>query len=332
MERPTFGSPDGPCEKNSDLRVALRKLIEAHGADTVKRVLNSIEPANPVENRRSSGRPVGPAINDWPSLKRAAAIWRQQGGGPVWPALIAVAKSLHGESESNARRLLSRLLKHGRDWDGQFERAAIHDFRMAAWSRRIDRAVTRARPPYRQALVTALAMYWALNSDPGTDSVFKDMIRRKIRQEVALTLEDIVILTQDSPAAKVRPGSLVYDGSAYYLILGRIADEGKFPQPVRVAEGNERRRGRIAFVRNEVRTWVAERIAERDDARSDRAPDSSSAQIGGAATFVSDGSGLPINLKEVVIRDKDSPAQTFTFRVYSLPVPDIASLLDHSPF
>jgi predicted DNA-binding transcriptional regulator AlpA len=60
----------------------------------------------------------------------------------------------------------------------------------------------------------------------------------------------------------------------------RMADEGKFPQPVRVTEGNERQRGRIAFVRNEVRTWVAERIAERDDARSDRAPDSSLAQTG----------------------------------------------------
>jgi hypothetical protein len=29
----------------------------------------------------------------------------------------------------------------------------------------------------------------------------------------------------------------------------RMADEGKFPQPVRVTEGNERQRGRIAFRR-----------------------------------------------------------------------------------
>ena len=269
MEQPTFGSPDGPCEKNSDLRVALRKLIEAHGADTVKRVLNSIEAANPVENPRSRGRPVGPAINDWPSLKRAATIWRQQGGGPVWPALIAVAKSLHGESESNARRLLGRLLKLGRDWDGQFERAGIHDFRMAAWNRRIDRAVTRAGPRYRQALATA-AKYWAQLFDPGTHPVLTDMIRRTSRQEFPLTLEDIVILTQDSPAAAVLPFSLVYDGSAYYLIFRRI--------------------------------------------------------------FVSDRSGPPINVKEVVVRDKDSAAQTSLLRVYSLSVPDIASLLDHNSF
>jgi len=51
----------------------------------------------------------------------------------------------------------------------------------------------------------------------------------------------------------------------------RMANEGKFPQAVRVTEGNERQKGRIAFVRSEVRTWVAERIAKRDNARSDRA-------------------------------------------------------------
>jgi predicted DNA-binding transcriptional regulator AlpA len=74
-------------------------------------------------------------------------------------------------------------------------------------------------------------------------------------------------------------------GNLSHRQILRMADEGKFPQPVRVTEGNERHRGRIAFVRNEVRTWVAERIAERDDASSDRAPDSSLAQIGGAATM-----------------------------------------------
>lgn len=58
----------------------------------------------------------------------------------------------------------------------------------------------------------------------------------------------------------------------------RMAEEGKFPQPVRVTEGNERQRGRIAFVRSEVRNWVAERIAERDNARSDRATGGSSAK------------------------------------------------------
>ena len=58
----------------------------------------------------------------------------------------------------------------------------------------------------------------------------------------------------------------------------RMANEGKFPQPVRVTKGNERQRGRIAFVRSEVRTWVAERIAERDNVRLDRASGGSLAQ------------------------------------------------------
>lgn len=53
--------------------------------------------------------------------------------------------------------------------------------------------------------------------------------------------------------------------------LIRMANEQKFPEPVRVTEGNERQKGRIAFVRSEVRAWVVERIAERDSARSDRA-------------------------------------------------------------
>ena len=51
----------------------------------------------------------------------------------------------------------------------------------------------------------------------------------------------------------------------------RMANDQKFPEPVRVTKGNERQKGRIAFVRSEVRAWVAERVAERDSARSDRA-------------------------------------------------------------
>ena len=65
----------------------------------------------------------------------------------------------------------------------------------------------------------------------------------------------------------------------------RMANEGKFPLPVRVTEGNERQKGRIAFVRSEVRTWVAERIAERDNARSGRAAGGSLAQNDGAAAM-----------------------------------------------
>jgi hypothetical protein len=63
------------------------------------------------------------------ALQAAAAIWRRQGGGPIWPALIAVAKTLRGEPESNARRLLSRLLQIGQE---DFERADIGDFWFAS--------------------------------------------------------------------------------------------------------------------------------------------------------------------------------------------------------
>jgi hypothetical protein len=137
MEEPIHASSDGSCQNNSDLRVVLRKLIEFHGVDTVKRVLSSIEATNPS---RSRGRPAGPAIDDWPSLKKAAAIWRQSGGGPVWPPLIAVGESLPGERESNARRLLTRLLTPGRACRDQFERAGIGDFQIAARKRKIQRA------------------------------------------------------------------------------------------------------------------------------------------------------------------------------------------------
>jgi predicted DNA-binding transcriptional regulator AlpA len=44
----------------------------------------------------------------------------------------------------------------------------------------------------------------------------------------------------------------------------RMSTEGKFPKPVRVTEGSENRKGRIAFVKSEVRAWIAARIAERD--------------------------------------------------------------------
>jgi predicted DNA-binding transcriptional regulator AlpA len=46
----------------------------------------------------------------------------------------------------------------------------------------------------------------------------------------------------------------------------RMANEGKFPKPVRVTEGSERQKGRIAFVRSEVKAWIAARIAERSAA------------------------------------------------------------------
>jgi hypothetical protein len=74
---------------------------------------------------------------------KAAAIWRQQGCGPVWPALTAVAKSLRGEPESNARRLFSRLLETGLGWGEEFERAGIDDFSQAARDRKVMRTLVR---------------------------------------------------------------------------------------------------------------------------------------------------------------------------------------------
>jgi hypothetical protein len=132
MEQPTLCSPDRICQGDSELRVVLQQLIEAHGIPGVKQVLRRIEAANQVETTRSRGRPPGPAIDDLPALQKAAAIWRQQGCGPVWPALTAVAKSLRGEPESNARRLLSRLQETGPGWTEKFVRAGIHDFSAAS--------------------------------------------------------------------------------------------------------------------------------------------------------------------------------------------------------
>jgi hypothetical protein len=197
----------------------LRELIGAHGADAVKRELRSIEAAKPVENPRSRGRPVGPAIDDWPSLREAAAIWRERSGGPIWPALIAAAKSLPGESESNARRLLSRLLGKGGSWE-EFERAGIRDFKMAAWDRKIHRVITRAGPSYKQAFFKAILSLVLQNPKPDDDPKFIDIIRRCIDP---LTVEDIAILTQDSQAKKTLPFNLISSGSGYHLVFGRLA-------------------------------------------------------------------------------------------------------------
>jgi len=143
MEQPTLCPPDRICQGDSELQVVLQQLIEAHGIPAVKQVLRRIEAANQVETTRSRGRPPGPAIDDLPALQKAAAIWRQQGCGPVWPALTAVAKSLRGEPESNARRLFSRLLETGLGWGEEFERAGIDDFSQAARDRKVMRTLVR---------------------------------------------------------------------------------------------------------------------------------------------------------------------------------------------
>jgi predicted DNA-binding transcriptional regulator AlpA len=52
----------------------------------------------------------------------------------------------------------------------------------------------------------------------------------------------------------------------------RMVDEGKFPPPVRLTDGSAHRGGRIAFVKSEVKAWIASRIAERDAKAAARNP------------------------------------------------------------
>jgi hypothetical protein len=212
MEAPALGSLDGACQNSSKLRIELRKLIKAYGADVVKRVLRNIEATNPVENRRSRGRPVGPAIDDLPSLSRAAVMWRERGGGPVWPALTAVAKSLPGESESNARRLLNRLLNEESGWHDRFKRAGIDDFWKAAWERKIIRLMHRASRGYRDKVS---AMLKVQNPAPSGDLV-NDYICFCVP---LLTTEEIFIMFQEAHAAKLIPFNIISRGGQYDLVF-----------------------------------------------------------------------------------------------------------------
>jgi hypothetical protein len=212
MEAPAPGSLDGACQNSSKLRIELRKLIKAYGADVVKRVLRNIEATNPVENRRSRGRPVGPAIDDLPSLSRAAVMWRERGGGPVWPALTAVGKSLPGESESNARRLLNRLLNEESGWHDRFKRAGIDDFWKAAWERKIIRLMHRASRGYRDKVS---AMLKVQNPAPSGDLV-NDYICFCVP---LLTTEEIFIMFQEAHAAKLIPFNIISRGGQYDLVF-----------------------------------------------------------------------------------------------------------------
>jgi hypothetical protein len=196
------------------------KLMEAHGVHAVKQMLRSIEAANPVENTRSRGRPAGPAINDWPALQAAAAIWRRQGGGPIWHALIAVAKTLRGEPESNARRLLSRLLEIGQE---DFERADIGDFWFASFKRKILRVLLRAGPRYLHAHMKVISKLH--HDDP--DELWFEISQKFISEP--LTLEDIAILTKPSPATKIFPCHLLSCNSRYLLFLGDVFFSGVEP-------------------------------------------------------------------------------------------------------
>jgi hypothetical protein len=218
MEEPTLGSLEETSQNNSDLRNALRELIAAHGADAVKRELRNIEAAKPVENPRSRGRPVGPAIDDWPSLREAAAVWRERGRFPVWPALIAVAKSLPGESESNARRLLNRL--QSKSCSDEFNRAGIDDLWMAAWYSKIRRVITRAEPRYKQAFIMMITTFGTQNPDPDHDPAFIAIIRHCTPP---LTVEAIAIFTKGLNAAKTLPraapyGRVIRSDSGYHLV------------------------------------------------------------------------------------------------------------------
>jgi hypothetical protein len=214
MEEPTLGSLEETSQNNSDLRIALRELIAAHGADAVKRELRNIEAAKPVENPRSRGRPVGPAIDDWPSLREAAAIWRERGRFPVWPALIAVAKSLPGESESNARRLLNRL--RSKACSDEFDRAGIGDFWIAAWERKIHRMITRAEPRYKQAFIKMITTFGVQNPDPDYDPAFIAIIGGCTPPP---TVEAIEIFIKDLNAAKILPLNVISSDSGYHLVF-----------------------------------------------------------------------------------------------------------------
>ena len=192
MEQPTLCSPDRICQGDSELRVVLQQLIEAHGIPAVKQVLRRIEAANQVETTRSRGRPPGPAIDDLPALQEAAAIWRQQGRGPVWPALTAVAKSLRGDPESNTRRLLSRLLETRLGFGEELERAGIGYFSQAARERKAIRTLVRDVDRCTGELIKTMSEFLP-HVDPKWSNLFEssgDAFRGII------TLEDVEILVQ----------------------------------------------------------------------------------------------------------------------------------------
>jgi hypothetical protein len=210
MEAPKLGSLDGACQNSSKLRIELRKLIKAYGADVVKRVLRNIEATNPVENRRSRGRPVGPAIDDLPSLSRAAVIWRERGGGPVWPALTAVAKSLPGESESNARRLLNRLLNAESGLIDRFKRAGIDDFWKEAGQRKIIRLISRATPGHNiMGNFLKMQAMLKVQNPARTRNLVNDYICFCFH---LLTVEEIIIQIQEAHAAKLISFNIVSHG------------------------------------------------------------------------------------------------------------------------
>jgi predicted DNA-binding transcriptional regulator AlpA len=70
----------------------------------------------------------------------------------------------------------------------------------------------------------------------------------------------------------MEPGPKIVDDKTTEALTGglsrrqreRMAADGKFPQSVRLTEGNGVRPGRIGWVESEVLAWNAARIAERD--------------------------------------------------------------------
>jgi hypothetical protein len=142
-------------------------------------------------------------------------IWRERGGGPVWPALTAVAKSLPGESESNARRLLNRLLNAESDLIDRFKRAGIDDFWKAAYERKIIRLIDRALPDIKDHFFKVRAMLKVQNPAP-TGNLVKDCICFCLP---LLTVEEIVIRFQEAHAAKLIPFNIISRGD---LVIGPV--------------------------------------------------------------------------------------------------------------
>lgn len=138
-------------------------------------------------------------------------VWRERGGGPVWPALTAVAKSLPGESEANARRLLNRLLNEESGWHDRFKRAGIDDLWKAAWERKTIRLMQRALRDYKDKVSAMLTQNPAPSGDPVNDyHCFCIPL---------LTTEEIVIRIQEAHAAKLLPFNIISRGCQYDLVF-----------------------------------------------------------------------------------------------------------------
>ena len=146
-----------------DLKSALQSLVASFGAEAVKRAARRITAATTI--RRPRGRPRGPALDDWPALKQAAADWRRTArDAAVYPSLINVAGALPGQRDSNAKRLLARL--RARSWDelDRFYDERIGDFYAAACAGRYGRRDPFTTPGPQQEAAIFVIHQMALRS------------------------------------------------------------------------------------------------------------------------------------------------------------------------